>query len=183
MTMTRTERDELRRVVRQQFKVLRAEIEQRRKELAADAAQRVRARFADGDKLVADLNWSIDQIVDQAQKDIRALMESLTDEQKTGMAWTGGYGRMTAPRLAPRREDQAALNRVLDTGIDAEVHQALLKLERQEADLNRQLAIGAIESDEARGFLRAIPSVSDLVPVSRLAEIEARWDEEQDSGG
>lgn len=181
MGMSRGERDELRRVVRQQFKVLRAEVEQRRKELAAEAASRVRDRFADGDKLVADLNWRIDQIVDQAQKDIRALMETLTDEQKAPLGWMAGSSRLSPPRLGAKREDQTALNRVLSTGIDAEVHTALLKLERQEADLNRQLAVGLIESEEAREFLRAIPSVSELVPASRLAEIEARWDEESAS--
>jgi hypothetical protein len=56
------------------------------------------------------------------------------------------------------------------------VQQALLALDRQEADLLRNLALDALETDAARGFLDRIPTVADLVPSRRLREIEAQFD-------
>lgn len=174
-TMTKAERTELRSVVRQQFKVLRGEVDQRRKELAAEAAGQVRRRYATADKTVDDLNWRIEQIVDQANKDIRDAVKAVQGDSSGGQwQWSGP---VRAPRVAHEREDRYALNNALTSGIDAQARSAMLTLERQEADLLRQLALGALESDEARAFLAAIPTVGELVPASRLQEIEAAFDD------
>jgi hypothetical protein len=173
--ITSAERRELRSVVRQQFKVLRGEIEQRRAELAAEAAEQVRVRYASADKLADDLNWRVSQIVDQANKDIRDAVKVMTEDNAPGQwSWTGA---VTTPRIYHKSEDRGALAMALSTGIAAQVKGALLTLERQEADLLRQLTLGALESDEARAFLASIPSVGELVPAARLQEIEASFDE------
>jgi hypothetical protein len=57
--------------------------------------------------------------------------------------------------------------------LNAKVAAAGVTLQRQEADLLRQLAVDAIETDDARTFLAGIPTVSQLVPATRLAELEA----------
>jgi hypothetical protein len=174
-SITAAERRELRTVVRAQFKVLRGEVEQRRKELAAEAAGQVRRRYATADKQVDDLNWRISQVVDQANKDIRDAVKAAQAESDGGQwSWSGA---IHAPRISHQHEDRYALNGALSTGIDAQARGALLTLERQEADLLRQLAMGALETEEARAFLAAIPSVGELVPASRLQEIEAAFDE------
>lgn len=175
------ERRELRSVVRQQFKVLRAEVEQRRAELAAEAAEQVRRKYAAADKQVDDLNWRIEQIVDQANKDIRDAVKAVKAVQadSDGGQWTWS-GAIRAPHINHRNEDRHALNGALTSGIDATAKQALLALERQEADLLRQLALDALESEEAQAFLSRIPAVSELVPASRLLEIEAEFDEKRD---
>ena len=172
--MTKAERSELRSVVRSQFKVLRGEIEQRRAEMAAEAAERVRRRFADDDKKLDDLNWKIEQIIDQANKDVRDAVKAVQGASDSG-TWTWS-GAVNAPRVRRHQEDRYALTGALSSGIDAQVKTALLALERQEADLLRQLTLGALESEEARAFLAAIPSVGELVPVARLLEIEAEFD-------
>jgi hypothetical protein len=173
--MPAAERRELRTVVRTQFKVLRAEVEQRRAELAAEGAEKVRQKYAASDKQVDDLNWRIEQIVDQANKDVRDAVKAVQGESEAG-TWTWS-GAMRAPHIAHRGEDRYALNGALAAGIDAQAKQALLTLERQEADLLRQLALDALDSDEARAFLGRIPTVAELVPASRLLEIEAAFDE------
>ena len=171
------ERRELRSVVRQQFKVLRAEVEQRRAELAAEAAEQVRRKYAAADKQVDDLNWRIEQIVDQANKDIRDAVKTVQGSSEGGQ-WTWS-GALRPPHINHQNEDRYALNSALTAGIDATAKQALLGLERQEADLLRQLALDALESEEAQAFLARIPAVSELVPASRLLEIEAQFDEEK----
>jgi hypothetical protein len=174
--ITQAERRELRSVVRQQFKVLRSEVEQRRAELVAEAAEQVRRRYAAADKQVDDLNWKISEIVDQANKDIRDAVKACGDAEDSAGRW-GWSGAIQPPRVMRKGEDRFSLNTALTTGIDATAHEALLRLSRQEADLLRQLALGALESEEARAFLASIPSVSELVPASRLQELEAAFDE------
>lgn len=177
MSITRAERTELRSVVKQQFKVLRAEVQQRRAELAAEASERVRQRYAASDKQVDDLNWRISEIVDQANKDVRDAVKAAQADSDGGQwAWSGA---IHAPRIHHQNEDRFSLQTSLTSGIDAQAKQALLVLERQEADLLRQLAMGALETDEAHAFLRGIPTVSELVPTSRLQELEAAFDEEK----
>ena len=44
----------------------------------------------------------------------------------------------------------------------------------------RQLAADALESDEARAFLMRIPTVAELVPSSRLREIETAFDAQKE---
>lgn len=56
--------------------------------------------------------------------------------------------------------------------LNAKVSAAKTTLARQEADLLRKLAVDALETDEARAFLSTIPTVSELVPMSRLIELE-----------
>ena len=53
-----------------------------------------------------------------------------------------------------------------------EIVEEAIALDRQEADLLRTLAVGALESEEARAFLAAIPTVGQLVPAARLAELD-----------
>ena len=124
-----------------------------------------------------DVNWKIEQIVDQANKDIRDAVKTVQAESDGGQ-WNWS-GPLRAPRVGHAREDRFALTNALNTGLDAQARGALLTLERQEADLLRQLALGALESEEARAFLASIPTVGELVPASRLAEIEAAFDEDR----
>ena len=173
--ITPTERRELRTVVRTQFKVLRAEIEQRKAELLAQANEKIRHRYREDDKKLDDLNWRISQVADQATKDIEDLVKAAgIDDLKLAF---GRSIRISAPVLGRQQEDRQNLRLALSSGIDAQAKQALLTLERQEADLLGQLAMGALATDEAKAFLARIPTVGELVPASRLQEIEAAFDQ------
>lgn len=173
--MTPGERRELRSVVKQRMKVLRADVKLRRLELVADAEKRLVDRYRDHDKVAADLGWRISQIVDQANKDIRALVES------TNVAHPDLGANMRrdlqSPHVTYSGGDRVQLHRALIAGIDAQVEQANLALDRQEADLLQVLALEALETEAARGFLSRIPTVGELVPSERLREIEAAFDD------
>lgn len=171
------ERRELRSVVRSQFKVLRAEAQQRKAELLAEAERQLVERYRDEDKQMDDFNWRVSQVVDQANNDIEDLMKQVGVGQDGGR-WQHLY-RLAAPRYGRKSEDRKQLHAALLAGIDAQVRAAMLSLDRQEADLLRQLAADALESDEARAFLMRIPTVAELVPSSRLREIESAFDEQR----
>lgn len=176
--MTAGERRELRTVVRQRMKVLRADVEQRRMELLADAERRLMDRYREQDKAIDDLNFRIQQIVDQASKDITDAIVAVRGDQD-GVSVRRPV-QLQVPRVGSYTEDRRQLHRAMVAGVEAQVKNALLKLDRQEADLLQTLALSSLETDAAREFLGAIPSVGELVPAARLAEIEAAFDARPD---
>jgi hypothetical protein len=70
-----------------------------------------------------------------------------------------------------RKTNQGEAKTRIDLNIKERVRRAELAVERQEADLLRTLAVEALESEEARAFLKMIPSVAELVPSTRLNEL------------
>jgi hypothetical protein len=174
------ERRELRSVVRSQFRVLRAEVEQRQAELEAEAEQKLMLRYREEDKKVEGLNWRIKQIAEQANREISDLAKEVGYGQDGGR-WSRAH-LLSAPHFTRTSESRSQLHAALMTGIKAQVRQALLALDRQEADLLRRLAVDALETEAARTFLAGIPTVGELVPSKRLAEIEAAFDGGRGSG-
>lgn len=172
--MTPGERRELRTVVRQRMKVLRADVAQRRMELLADAEARLVERYQAQDKKIEDLNFRIAEIAEQASREITDLIIAERGDQD-GVSIRRPI-RLGAPRLSTHIEDRAQLHRAMVAGIEAQVKTALLSLDRQEADLLQTLALQTLETDAAREFLAAIPSVAELVPAARLREIESAFD-------
>lgn len=173
--ITKGERAELRSIVRQQFKVLRAEVEQRRAELQVEFEEQITEKYATSDHEWADLMHEVHEATMEANRRINDALYA------KGYRVKGGSERMwvSTPQIQqPAYKTQ--LRRRADAKIHAEVRAALLKLDRDEADLLRTLAIGAIESEEARAFLSAIPTVSELVPAARLAELEASMKNDED---
>lgn len=181
MTIAPGERRELRSVVRQQFKVLRTEVKQRELELTAEAERRLMERYRDEDKAIEDLNWRIAEIARDAQRQIDDLMREHEDKIDGGK-WSRYSGRVSAQGVARKSEDRAQLRRALEAGVKEQVAQAVLALDRQEADLLKALAVDALETDAAREFLTRIPTVAELVPSARLREIESAFDRQGEQG-
>lgn len=172
--MTPGERRSLSSIVKQRMKVLRADVKLRRLELVAETERMLVERYAGHDKLAADISWRMRQIADQANKELRTLVESITAEHPDlGLKLFSDFGM---PRVTYSREDRTQLHRALVAGIEAQVESANLMLDRQEADLLQTLALETLETEEARAFLAAIPTAGELVPLARLREIEAAFD-------
>jgi hypothetical protein len=165
--ITKAERGELRSIVRQQFKVLRTEVDQRQRELIADVETQLTDRYAVEDHAWSDAAHLAHEAVLEANRKINDAFRDLTGERHVEQMYVQGRlpAKPSEARFNLRREAHARIN--------ATVQGAIYKLQRQEADLLRTLAVEALESDEARQFLSAIPTVGELVPATRLAEIEA----------
>lgn len=170
--ITKAERAELRSIVKQQFKVLRSEVVQRQAEMMADLEGQIGDRYADEDKAWSDAAHLAHEAVMEANRKVNDAFRDLTGEAHVERMYVGAHlpEKPIRHRLVIRREASQRL--------EAHVKGALLRLDRQEADLLRSLAVGALESEEAHGFLSAIPSVSELVPAARLAELEAEFSDD-----
>lgn len=167
--ITKAERAELRSLIRQRFKVLRADVEARRAELSAELEERITARYADEDKAWNDAMFLIAQAADEANRKANDIMRGLAVE---GYDPTREYAIVTARTITKPTATRTELRRTGIARIDATVKNAFLHLDRQEADVLTKLVQGSLESDEARAFLTEIPTVSSLVPAERLLELE-----------
>lgn len=174
--ITPGERRELRAVVRAQMKVLRAEVAQREAELMAEAEERLTARFAEQDRLLAAARQRIRAIAEEANRQLAETLSGMLDgdEGRTLRA-----GTFPTPFVTGQTEDRTQLHRAMQAGVKARVRQASTELDRQEADLLRDLAIDGLETAAAREFLGRIPTAAQLVPSSRLREIEADFDRDR----
>ncbi len=168
MTMSKGERDELRRLVRQRTKVLREEVKARTAELAADVEQKLMARFYDRDQKRLQAEREIQAIVDEANDKVAEALGKV-DSQLTGV----GRSMIPPGRIFWDQTDRFALRAAAMKDIEARAQAAILSLSRQEVDLLESLARGALESDEAMAFLAGLPSVGELVPAARMDELEA----------
>lgn len=164
--ITKGERVELRSLIRQRFKVLRAEVEQRQSELHAELEQRIGEKFAEQDKTWADAAFLISEAALEANRKANDIVRNLMgpDWQERRIVTAIEIGKPLQERQQLRREGM--------TRIDATVKAAKVHLDQQEVDLLTRLVSGALESEEARSFLGEIPTVSALVPVARLLELE-----------
>lgn len=174
--ITKTERAELRSVVRQQFRVLKEEVGQRQAELEAEIDAQVAEAWGDRDSRYAELVRKIEEITDEANTKLRDALKEHPDRDALTVH------RFTPATMSRFGDDQHRhkLRAAARSDLQARVGAALVRLGRQEADLLRQLAVGSLESEEARSFLGSIPSVSELVPASRLRELEASLDDDSE---
>lgn len=173
-TITPGERRELRSVVKQQTKVLRAEVEQRRMELDAEIEKRLAERYRDEDAKADEFNHHVREIARKANAEMETLLteyEALFEDGR----WQG-RAFFDMPRVYRRSGDRKQLREAMQKGIQVQAKQALLDLDRQEADLLRDLAVDGLETSAARAFLNRIPTVAELVPSKRLREIEHAFD-------
>lgn len=182
--ITKGERTELRSIVRQQFKVLRHEVEQRQAEMLADLDEQIAQRYAQVDAERQALMWKAHEICEAASRELTDLLSGTAAHKgEDHPRLLGEEVSVRQPvsvrmeRICWSTEDRVQLRRAAVERLEANVKGALLNLERREADLLRTLAVGAIESEEARAFLEGIPTVAELVPAARLAELEAQFDE------
>lgn len=169
--ISNTERAELRRVVRAQFKVLHSEIDQRAAELLVELDDEIRDRFADDDKAWSDLTWQIAEVAREANRAANDAIRKSDFEIKP----RDGYDHdlILAPHLRKPLGRREQIRSDGQRRIAATVRAAKVQLQRQEADLLRELAADAIESDYITHELSSIPTVGELVPSTRLAQIEA----------
>lgn len=171
--ITKGERTELRSVVKNQFKVLRSEVEQREAELLAEFETQLNEKFAKEDKAWNDAMFLAQEATREAN---RAANDAFRKVMNVAEGYDFQFVSLNTHRLYKADAERTPLRQEARAQINAKVRAARLQLDRQEADLLKNLSVGALESEEAYAFLNAIPTVGELVPAARLEELEAKLD-------
>lgn len=165
--MTKAERDELRRLLRGRFKMLRSDVAARRAELEEELRVQVEQHFAAMDKAYDDAMYQLRLAVDEANRKANDLGRQLHGVE----TWGAKFDRQIVQCQLIPKPGLVERNTMLTRGhaaIENRVRKALLELDRQENELLTDLATSALESAEAKAFFERMPTVSELVPAYRI---------------
>ncbi len=172
--MTKTERAELKQVVKSQFRVLREEIEQRELEVIADMENQVNEKYRDEDEAYGRATVVAQELLVEMNQKVNDTFREIFGDAFV----EGQYVSIILPNRQQSTIKRSHLVRAGRAQVAAQAKGAVVRLKREEADLLKELAVGALESDAAKEFLASIPAVGELVPRARLAELEASLDDD-----
>lgn len=174
-TMTKGEREDLQRLIRQREKVLKSAAKQRSAELLADFENQMAAEYRLGDDPVwEELAKSAYVEVEKIGKRLAARCRELGIPDKFApklqLNWQHkGYGNALKERVQELRTAAQA-------EIAAMEQKAIVQIEATSVDAQTQIAIAGLTSDAARDFIQRLPSVETLMPQLSYQEIAGEAD-------
>jgi hypothetical protein len=174
-SMTKSEREDLQRLLRQREKVQKSAAKLRSSELLADFENALAAEFSfDDDRVWAEAAKAAQAEVDKAQRRVATRCRELGIPDKfapsLGLTWRNrGYDNA----LKERREE---LRRVAKSRIDALEKEGLVRIEQASVEAQTELAIAGLNSESARDFIAKLPTIESLMPALSYEEIAGEAD-------
>lgn len=173
--MTKGEREDLQRLIRQREKVLKSAAKQRSAELLADFENQMGSEFSfDDDATWAQAYKEAEVEVAKAQKIIakRCRELGIPDRFAPNLAirWHArGYDNLIDKR-------KAELRLMATTRIQAIEQKAAADIELNCLRAQEQIALAGLTSEAARGFIETLPSIDTLMPALSYSEIAGEAD-------
>jgi hypothetical protein len=173
--MTRHEREDLQRLIRQREKVQKSAAKERSAQLLADFENQMGAEYAfDDDAVWAEATKAAAREVKKAQKLVEARCRELGIPKgfspKLSLNWVNrGYDNLVEKR---KRE----LRTMAVSQIEAIERRAILEIEKASVEAQTQLAVAGLSSEAARQFVERLPSVESLMPALSYSEIAGESD-------
>jgi hypothetical protein len=172
--MTRGEREDLQRLIRQREKVLKSAARERSAQLVAEFENQLGSQYAfDQDEVWAEAARLAEREVKKAQEKIAARCRELDIPKQFSPELSLGWHRRGENAVAQRRTELRAMAK---SRIEALERTAMVEIERASLEAQTQLALDGLTSDAARAFVERLPSVEKLMPALSLAEIAGEAD-------
>ncbi len=168
--MLKTERVELRRVIRQRMKILRADVKSREAELLEELNAALDERFAAEFKRYEDAQYLVEQARDKCNREVNDIWRAHFGNDVWGTKSDKALV-LIQPVGCPVNRQKGQARYDGQAQIQRRVLAALAEIERRECALLEELAADAMETDDAKSFLARIPTVGELVPAARMAAI------------
>lgn len=170
-TMTKGERTELGQLIRKREKVMKSQAQERSAALIAEFDQQsAKIHHWDDDTIWSQAKDEAEKAVEEARVSIAARCEKLGIPVEFAptlqLTW---YGR-GHNAVAERRTE---LRRAAKSKIDALEKEAITKIERMSLEAQTQVIASGLESDAAKTFLNAMPSMDALMPPVEIGEIQS----------
>ena len=167
--MTKHEREDLQRLVRQREKVLKSAAKQRSAELIADFENQMGQEFS----------FDQDEVWERATKIAQAALAK-ANEQIAARCHEIGIPKRFAPGLDlswyGRRENATKqrrdeLRKMAETRIEAIERKAVTEIELSCLAAQEQIALSGLTTEAARQFVEALPKIEALMPRLTFAEV------------
>jgi hypothetical protein len=168
--MTKAEREDLQRLIRQREKVLKSAATQRSAELLSDFENQMGQQYSfDDDRVWSEATKIADAAVAKAKEQMKARCREIGIPDRfapsLSLEWHHrGYGNL----LKSRRDE---LRKMAVTAVEAQEQKAKTQIEFSCLDAQTKLAVSGLTSEAALGFVGALPSVEDLMPRLSFAEV------------
>jgi hypothetical protein len=172
--ISRSEREDLQRLIRQREKVLKSAAKQRSAELLADFENQMGSTYSfDQDEVWANATEVAEREVAKAQDRIAARCAKL------------GIPERFAPRLDVHwysrgenavKERRTELRKMAVTRIEAIEREAIVKIEMASVTAQTEIAVSGLTSNAARQFIEKLPSIETLMPALSLASLAGAAD-------
>lgn len=172
MTMSKGEREELQRLVRNRARVLKSAAKERSAKMLAEFESEMAASYSfDHDEVWKEAYELAQREVAKAQQAVarRCAALGIPAEFAPGLslAWVGRSQNAVASR-------RAELRRVATTRIAALESEALLEIDRRSLESQEALAVAGLTSDAAKAFLERLPPIETLMPALSFEAIAGR---------
>ena len=167
--MTKCEREDLQRLIRQREKVLKSAAKQRSAELIADFENQMGQRYSfSQDNVWAEATKIAEAALAKAQEQIRARRREIGVPDRFAPTINVHWYSRGENAVAERRVE---LRKMAVTAIAAQEQKAKTQIELSSLEAQQKLALDGLTSDAALGFVEALPSIDDLMPRLSFAEI------------
>jgi hypothetical protein len=167
--MTKSEREDLQRLIRQREKVLKSAAKQRSADVLADFENQMEQRYSfNQDEVWREANKIAEAAIAKAQEQIRARCREIGIPDRFAPTINVHWYSRGENAVAERRVE---LRKMATTAIAAQERKAITQIELSSLKAQEKLALDGLTSDAARGFVEALPSVDDLMPLLSFAEV------------
>jgi hypothetical protein len=168
--MTKSEREDLQRLVRQREKVLKSAAKQRSTEALADFENQMGQEYSfDDDHVWAEAAKIANATVSKAQEQIKVRCREIGIPDRFAPSISLGWHHRGYGNSLKERRDE--LRKMAQTAVEAQEQKAKTQIELSCLNAQEKLALAGLTSDAARGFIEALPSIADLMPRLSFAEI------------
>jgi len=173
--MTKSEREDLQRLIRQRERVLKSAAKQRSAELLADFENQMGQEYSfDQDAVWEKATEAAKREVDKAQKLVAARCRELGIPSQFAPALTLNWRHRGYDNLVDRR--RAELRRMAETQIEAIERKAITQIELSCLEAQEKVAVAGLTSKAARLFIDKMPSVQTLMPALSFDEVAGEAD-------
>jgi hypothetical protein len=167
--MTKGERQDLQRLVRQRAKLEKAGVAQRRAELWADFEAQLQAEYAfDQDEVWKAAHELAEEVLADANKKVAERSAELGIPKRFAPRLVMGWHRGGTPMVGKHRNE---LRKLATSKLDAMEKAAKTEIERASVDAQTALVAEGLTTEKASGFLESLPSTGSLMPQLDLAEV------------
>ena len=173
--MTRAEREDLQRLVRQREKVLKSAAKQRSADLIADFENQMGSEYSfDQDEVWAKAQQAAEREVKKAQSLVAARCRELGIPDRFAPSLKLHWSARGYDNSVDRRK--AELRQMAKTRIAAEEQKAVVQIEASCLDAQTKLALAGCTSEMARTFVENLPAIETLMPRLSYAAVAGEAD-------
>ncbi|MGH0287393.1 hypothetical protein [Sinorhizobium meliloti] len=173
--MTKGEREDLQRLIRQREKVLKSAAKQRSTELLADFENQISAMYQfDDDEVWAAATKAAEAEVKKAQERVAERCRELGIPRQFAPGLSLGWRHRGWDNLIDKRRNELRL--AAKAQVAALEQKAIVAIEKSSVEAQTQVAIAGLTSEAARAFISNLPAVDSLMPSLSYQEIAGESD-------